>query len=920
MNTADLARRLVYSSRDEREAIMRSPGTFPAVETAEALQAMCYEAWTDDPQLVGAICETVEQAADVTGITEVRGYAWWTSAIRSLVNGDLIDCVAGIERSEKIFRELHKPHLAAKTQTAKIYALALLGRYDEAVECGHRALEVFLAHGDLYSAGKVEHNVGNLFWRRDLYRESEPYLNSAIERFSQINDQRQLAMVENCQAFVKTLQNQFREAEPIYQRALGRALSNDLIVTAAEIETGLSNLYLFEGRYDLALKYMEQSRQRYEQLAMLTQSTICELEIADIYLELNLLSEAARYYERCGPVFERLGMRAELARCSLNHARVKLRQGDTSKAAELLDDALQLFHTEGNKVAQGSVILLRAQMLMEAGELDAAERAADEALSIFLDGENPRLEMLARWLRAEVGHLGGNSNEAAAELSAMLDSDGTLSRQVRYLCHLSLGRITGDEKHFKAAVDIVEDSRCVLASDELRMSFFADRVAPYNELVKINLDRGEIESAFKWHERSRSRTLSENVGLSGQPNGRAAELRDELNRLYLRINRAAYSSNGERARSAGLRKLAADLEREYAEVLRRSSSMSTANLNQWADTGIAALQKRLDNVALIEYAILQGRLSAFVVTGDQFTVVSDSADEIEISREVRQLLFQIGTGRIIDRMSDTSRVAAIDRLRHHGRRLYDLLIRPMADHIGDRSLVIAPSGVLHYLPFHALVNGDRYLVEGKDISYVPAASVLLRCLDRPKTDISRALVVGVPDIRMPMIADEVKAVADRFGQSVCLFGNDVTLENIMHHAAAADVIHMACHGKYRPDNPAFSSLTLACEELTLNDLHNLPFENSIIVLSACESGLNEVVRGDELVGLSRAFFAAGATSLVLTLWRVNDETTLELMRRFYSGLCNGMGPAAALCSAQRDIIQQGMHPYFWAPFTVSGRW
>src|SRR5664279_1320124 len=116
----------------------------------------------------------------------------------------------------------------------------MLGRYDEAVKVGERALKTHLEHDDLYSAGKIEHNIGNLYWRRDLYREAEPYLESARLRFVEIDDQRQIAMVENCQAFVKTLQNRFRDAEAIYKRALERAEAGDLKITEAEIETGLS--------------------------------------------------------------------------------------------------------------------------------------------------------------------------------------------------------------------------------------------------------------------------------------------------------------------------------------------------------------------------------------------------------------------------------------------------------------------------------------------------------------------------------------------------------------------------------------------------------------------------------------------------------------------------------------------------------
>src|SRR5262249_44253055 len=155
--------------------------------------------------------------------------------------------------------------------------------------------------------------------------------------------------------FVKTLQNDFREAEVLYKRALGRAEANSLTVTEAEIETGLSNLYLFESKYDLALKFMERSRQKYEQLEMPNHSAMCELEMADIYLELNLLPEAVEFYRKVAVRLADLGLQAELARCCLSHARALIRSNEPNKAMGLLDKAEGLYELEGNAIAVGSV-------------------------------------------------------------------------------------------------------------------------------------------------------------------------------------------------------------------------------------------------------------------------------------------------------------------------------------------------------------------------------------------------------------------------------------------------------------------------------------------------------------------------------------------------------------------------------------
>jgi CHAT domain-containing protein len=112
--------------------------------------------------------------------------------------------------------------------------------------------------------------------------------------------------------------------------------------------------------------------------------------------------------------------------------------------------------------------------------------------------------------------------------------------------------------------------------------------------------------------------------------------------------------------------------------------------------------------------------------------------------------------------------------------------------------------------------------------------------------------------------------------------------------------------------------------LRLNEIFNLRLPVQLVVLSACESGQGKLVKGEGLVGLTRGFMYAGAASLVVSLWKVNDAATPVLMNRFYKGLLGSdqLRPAAALRAAQRAMMEEGKwaHPYYWAPFTVEGDW
>jgi CHAT domain-containing protein len=134
------------------------------------------------------------------------------------------------------------------------------------------------------------------------------------------------------------------------------------------------------------------------------------------------------------------------------------------------------------------------------------------------------------------------------------------------------------------------------------------------------------------------------------------------------------------------------------------------------------------------------------------------------------------------------------------------------------------------------------------------------------------------------------------------------------------VLHLACHGQFRPDNPLFSSLRLGDGWLTVYDAYALEIDCGLVTLSACETGLSAIAPGDELIGLARAFFSTGTPSLLVSLWNADDESTASLMRAFYTRLRAGDRPAAALRHAQRALLEHQPHPFFWSPFVLLGRW
>ena len=944
MNRAELAALLASADGGAGgAALLREHAALADAALAHALKDICLDAWSSDPARAVAAADALGALASVVQSEEVAALRSWAEGIAALVGGQMESAVARLGDAEARFRALCQPHSAASTQVSKLVALAMLGRYDEAVEAGLRARDIFLEHGDQLAAGKVELNMGNLCWRRDRYRDAEEFLKSACERFRAAGDERQLTLAENSLATNYTFLQDFRSAELLYQGAYRRAGEVGLAVTQAEIEASMGSLALFQGRYDRALDLLERSRRRYAAMGMPHQSAVAELELADAYLELNLAAEALATYERVAPAFAELGMRAEQARSLAQAGRAAYAAGRAADAHRFLAGARSLYAAEGNLVGEAYVTLSEAQLLHAEGDDARTAVLAAQAEAPLAQAGARRRMLLARWLRGEAARAQGHERLAQVLLGATLEeAEAQALPQVAERCHTSLGMLAaargdtaGAEESFKRAVSLVEDLRASLPAEEFRTAFVADKLAPYGELVRLCLDSpggARVEEAFLHAEAARSQSLAELMSgaLDARPRARdpfeaelfaqLERLREELNWFYSRIDRPEEGARGAESMRA-LHDAVRARETRTLEIMRQLQQHGEQTFARVSPPDLERLKSELGaETALVEYVCLDGELSAFVVTGGGVEVVRGLAGEREVSAALAGFHFQAdalrhGAARL---RAHTGLLAA--RARRRLASLYDLLLRPLERHLGERRLVVVPHRALHYVPFHALHDGEAYVVERREVSYAPSAGVLLRCIEKPPRPIESALLLGVSDERLTHVRGEIEALAPLFERATALLDGAATIEALREGAPRADLLHVACHGQFRPDSPLFSSLRLGDGWLTARDAYSLDVRASLVTLSACETGVSAVAPGDELLGLVRGFLYAGTPTLVLSLWAVDDEATAALMADFYKQMLAGARPAAALRAAQLRQMRERPHPFFWSPFLLTGRW
>ena len=212
-----------------------------------------------------------------------------------------------------------------------------------------------------------------------------------------------------------------------------------------------------------------------------------------------------------------------------------------------------------------------------------------------------------------------------------------------------------------------------------------------------------------------------------------------------------------------------------------------------------------------------------------------------------------------------------------------------------------------------------YLCDTHTISYAPSATVFALCQEKPPSHMSASLVMGIPDDRAPQILDEVQSVAAILPSADLFLGTQATTEVLKTKGGQSALLHIATHGTYRQDNPMFSGIRLGDGYLNLYDLYQMRLSARHVTLSGCATGMNFVAAGDELLGLQRGLFCAGAASLLLSLWDVHDSSTSQLMQSFYKGFMETGNMAIALQSAMKQLREQNPHPYFWAPFVLVGQ-
>lgn len=927
-----LAGALLHALESERAVLWAGAAGFPALELAWALKRRSDAAWSTDPPATGAAADLIERLAAEQPGAEVSALASWLRGIALLAQGRMADALVPLDRAYSGFVDLDRPHEAAQTRISRMIALAMLDRFDDAIACGAQARDVFDSVSDARSAGKVELNLGNLEARRERHAEATVHYREAQARFAAAGDiELQLAAIKGL-ADMLARRHDFNAAEALYREALAGATSAGLALVTASIEGDLGAMEMRRGRYDRALAHLQRACSGYEALGVPHYLAVAEENLANAYLELNLLPEALALYERSLATYEAAGLGTDRAWALSQRGRALGLLGRADAALSSLAEAEAAFAAEGNVSGTALARLWQAELSLQQRQWAVAVQHAGAAETQLLGARQLSAYLQARCARAEALRGLGQAEQAESVARSASEAANALTlppAQRRSSVLLGLlardrGNAAEARRCFESAVESIESQRGLLPGEEFRAAFLGDNLVAYQELVRTSLQMGgagAAEQALQWVERGRARSLADAAGPeapsddSGDAEQRGvAQQRLRLNDCYRRLARPSLAEDD----SARLLDEAQGLEAQLLEAGRRNALAGGSGSGHSTALGIAALHTALgEHSALVEYFAIDSALHACVVAGGWVTAHRLLAPQAEVQASVEQLRFQIdtlhhGTARLGHRLPDLR-----ERALHHLQRLHALLWAPLLPRIGDRRVVVVPHGALHYLPFEALHDGQRYEIERRELCRAPSATVLLSCLARDQR-FDDALVLGHADARLPHVRAEVVAVASCFPGSRALFGEAARGDALRN--TQAGVLHIACHAQFRNDSPRFSALHLADGALTVRDVKRLRLRSGLVTLSACETGISAVLPGEELIGLTHAFMSAGAARVLASLWPVQDEAAAGFMRSFYERLRADPRPGHILRATQMEMLGPNAHPYFWAAFALHGGW
>jgi len=728
---------------------------------------------------------------------------------------------------------------------------------------------------------------------------------------------------------------QFAKAIEVYEQSLAIARKISDRQGEGAVLGNLGAAYRSLGQYAKAIGFYEQSLAILRAIGDRRGEGIALGNLGLAYRSLGQSTKAIEFYAQSLAILRAIGNRqgegAVLGNLGLAYAAL----GQPTKAIELHEQSLAIARKIGDRQGEGQALGNLGNAYAALGQSTKAIGFYEQSLAILRaigdrQGEGQALGKLGNAYNAlgQYAKAIGCYAQSLAIAREIGDRQGEGSGLNNLgFAQFKSGQVTAAEKTLQAGIAVWESIRAIgVQNDTDKVSIFEEQARTYRTLQQVLVAQNKPNAALEIAERGRARAFVELVAQRLEQQNAGTKSQEEIDPqppTLPQIQQLAKTQNATLVQysviyedfqdqgrpSAREGKLYIWVIQPTGEIAFRQVALAPGD--QPTQTAQAAAQPGTRGPTSLTALVAQTQRALRGPTREEKPASPRSAT-LAFSPDPALIRQQLG-------------------------QLYDRLIAPIADLLPtdpNDQVIFIPQGSLFFVPFPALIDQEgKYLIESHTIRTAPSIQVLQLTRQQRQqlsqqpliTPGTNALIVGNPTPlpqnweSLPYAADEAKTIAQQFNTQP-LLGAQATKSSIRPKMAAARLIHLAAHGQF-DDQQGFGSLIVLAgtdpktSYLTASEIYDMNLQAELVVLSACQSGLGNLT-GDGVIGLSRAFIAAGTPSVLVSLWNVPDDSTNLLMTRFYQQLQRNPDKAQALRQAMLSMTTR--NPLDWAAFTLIG--
>ncbi|MBD1828440.1 CHAT domain-containing protein [Microcoleus sp. FACHB-61] len=742
---------------------------------------------------------------------------------------------------------------------------------------------------------------------------------------------------------------------------LSRAVGDRTLEAITLNNIGL--VYSQLGEKQKALEYLSQSLPLRRAVGDRGGEATALNNIGLVYSDLGEKQKALEYYSQSLPLFRATGDRGGEAATLNNIGSIYSDLGEKQKALEYYSQSLPLSRAVGNRGGEAAILTSMGNVYADLGETQKALEYYSQSLPLSRATGDRRWEATTLFNIAYVKRDQNNLTEALKDIESSLKIIENLRTKIASPELRS--------SYFATVQDYYE--------------FYIDLLMQLHKTnPKSGYDTKALEASERSRARSLLEFLQESnanirEGLAPDLLQQEKSVQQQLDAIEKQRIEAISSPNPNQTKIDEIDKQRLALLQQYQQIQAqiRTASPRYAALTQPQPLTLPEIQKQIldENTILLQYSLGKDRSYLWVVTSTGVTSY-ELPKQVDIETAAKDFLETITSPIQRDIPQQVAQASA---------NLGQVILQPAAAQLGNKRLLIVPDGVLHYTPFQALTldktagqNTNVPLIIEHEIITLPSASSLailrqnygdrkppsqtlailadpvfspnddrLKGKLTPETTeklalnnlgLSRSLRASNrqwPPERLAFTRQEAQTISSLFpsASSRQIFDFDASRTTATDgNLANYQIVHFATHGLANSKNPELSGIVMSMVDdkgnlvngfLRLTDIFNLKLSANLVVLSACQSGMGQNVKGEGMVGLTRGFMYAGAQRVAVSLWNVDDEGTAVLMQKFYQKMVQQkLAPAAALRAAQMEMMQQEKwkSPYYWAAFTLQGEW